>query len=66
MVNFLSANKNKIMQVCLEEDKNLDLNKFELIFQSVIRNDNITALAASTRITALIFDILDANKTKNS
>ena len=66
MVNFLAANKNKIMQICLEEDKNLDLNIFELIFQSIIKNDNRTALAASNRITALIFDILDANKTKNT
>ena len=65
IVNFLTANKNKIMQICLDEDKNLDLNVFELIFQSIIRNDNRTALDASIRITSLIFDILDANKIKN-
>lgn len=62
MVNFLIANKTKIMQLCLEDDRNLDLVKFDVIFQNIIQNNIRTALEASIRITAVILDILDVNK----
>lgn len=62
MVNFLVANRNKIMQVCLEDDKSLQLDTFNMVLQRIIENDIRSALVGSTRITALILDILDVNK----
>lgn len=61
MVSFMSANRNKIMQICLDDDKNLDLSLFEMIFQNIIENNIRSALVASTRITVIIFNILDVN-----
>lgn len=62
MVNFLVANRSKFVQICLDDDKNLDLKTFDFIFQSIIDNNIRTALDASVRVTAVILYILDVNK----
>lgn len=64
MVNFLVANKNKIMQICLEDDKSMELSVFENIFQNVLENKITPALLAGTRVTAIILDLLDVNNIK--
>lgn len=65
MVNFLIANRSKIMQICMGSDKNLDLDTFDLIFQKIVEKDITTALTVNIKVTALILDILDNNKIKN-
>lgn len=62
MVNFLVANRGKFVQICLEDDKNLDLDKFDFIFHKIMENEIRTAFEASIRITTIILNILDVNK----
>lgn len=61
MVNFLLANKNKIMQICMAADDQLDFEKFDEIYQNLLQKNIASALDASMRITILILDILDTN-----
>lgn len=61
-VAFLTANRNKLMQLCREEDTTLDLKRFDRIFHLLMANDISTALSESVRTTVLILDILCANK----
>lgn len=65
MVNFLVANRNKLMQICLDTFKNLDLEQFDYLLQKIMENDFRTALTTNKRTTVLILEILDANKIKN-
>lgn len=62
MVNFLIAHREKIMQICLAEDKNLDLKKFDIIFRNIVNDDILSAMMNNTRLTTLIIKILDINK----
>lgn len=64
IVNFLITNKSKLVQLCLDDDKMLDLKKFDIVFYSILNNNIMTALTTSTRITTMIFNILDINKIK--
>lgn len=64
-INFLIANKNKLMQRCLQDDKTLDLKLFEIVFHAIMENKITTALGASIRLTAIILDILDINNIKH-
>lgn len=61
MVNFLVANRSKLMQLCLDDNRNLGVDGFYTIFQSLIANDIATALKRSLRTTVLLVDILDIN-----
>lgn len=61
VVGFLSANRSKLMQYCLIEDENLDLDRFDSVYHSLINGDIRTALNASVRTTALLVDILKVN-----
>lgn len=65
MVNFLVANREKLMQICLEENKNLDLKIFENLFQNIIANNITAAFNIDKKQTVIILSILDANKIKN-
>lgn len=62
MVNFLITNRNKLVQICLEKFKNFNLEEFDIILQSIMKNDYRTALTVSKKTTALILEILDVNK----
>lgn len=61
MINFMTANKKKIMQVCLDDDMLLDLMKFDEVFEHIMNDKIDCALVCSKRITAIILDILDYN-----
>lgn len=65
MVNFLEANRVKLMQVCLEDKRDLDLEVFQFVFQKIMENDIKTAYNANKRITAIIINILDLNNIWN-
>lgn len=65
MVNFLIANRSKLMQLCMNDDRTLSLCAFDIIFQSLLEKDIVTATSKSMRITALLLDILEANNTIN-
>lgn len=62
IVSFLVANRNKLMQICLETCRDLTLEKFDFILQKIMMNDYRTALITSKQTTVLILDILDINK----
>lgn len=65
MVNFLMANKSKLMQLCMDDNSKLNLDDFYTIFESIINKDVATAVSKSIRTTALLLDILDVNNIVN-
>lgn len=61
MVNFMITNKNKLVQLCLENNTTMDLYKFDQIFNSILYNDIDSAFNVDAKITAVILNIFDRN-----
>lgn len=61
MVSFLTANRNKLIQICLDDDNTMDLCLFDGVFESIMDNRIECALHKDKRLTAIILDVLQNN-----